>query len=320
MNAQDINKKRETSSILMSLAQSTGTWLNGSLQPQHYYVLMQIKDPDGKIVTQVALTYEQMARTLLYSGPVDCTLQRYRNETGKLVEEVVPLPKTVKERMHDRLEDVNSSLTKRLEDVKKDLYLMVNGHTKPGKTNLEELMKEIDTIQAHFKSNQTYVAQETEKELAEMQSNMTGQLGLLLQTQAGLQLPGQTLTKLLPVSDGPLLLGEPIEPVIESYELKNRQEIPIDDMTAMEVVDKLQKRLSAIEKKIPHTSAEETILYFASASLTSKGKISILYISYQSPSVIELDLAKKYLKFLQSIKTASEFKQHSHFDVKKNNS
>lgn len=301
----------------MSLSQSTGQWLNGCLQPQHYYVHVEIKDPDGKLVAQVALSYEQMARTLLYSGEVDCTLQRYRDDTGKLVEEVVTPPKTVKDRMAERLGDVTGSLEKRLADVKKDLYSMINGHTKPGKTNLEELMSQVDTIQSHFTSNQDYVVQETEKELAEMQSNMAGQLGLLIQTQTGVSLPGQTLAKLLPVSDGPLLLGEPIEPVVEAYEPKKRQEVAIDDMTAMEVADALQGRLSAFERKMAHSSDKDTQLYIARASHTKMGKVSILYISYQNPSVIDLDMAKRYLKFLRSLTKVSEFKQHWHFETTK---
>lgn len=217
--------------------------------------------------------------------------------------------------MHDRLDDVTGSLEKRLADVKKDLYSMINGHTKPGKTNLEELMSQIDTIQSHFTSNRDYVVQETEKELAEMQSNMAGQLGLLLQTQTGVSLPGQTLAKLLPVSDGPLLLGESIEPVVETYEPKKRQEVAIEDMTAMEVADALQGRLAVFERKMAHTSDKEINLYLARASHTAKGKVSILYVNYHSPSVVELDVAKRYLKFLRSLTKVSEFKHHWHFET-----
>ena len=308
MNSNDIGGKN-CSKVMMTLSQSTGTWLNGCLQPQHYYVLLKLNDPDGKLVAEVGLSYEQAARMLLYSGEVDCTLQKYRNREGVLVEEVVTPPETVRERMGKRLADVEGSLAQRLSDVQKDLYAMINGHVKPGKANLEEMRENIDTVLSNLSSNRDYVVQETEKELAAMQSNMAGQLGIFLQTRTGAELPAEALKQLLPVSDGPLLIGENIDPVIDSYEPKERIPVPVEDMTAMEVADAISSRLRAIEK----AQSNPAMLYIAHA-LHIRGKISIRYISYQVSSVIELDCAKKYLTFLMGIKKVSQFKTHHWYD------
>lgn len=308
MNAREINGK-DGSKIMMTLANSTGTWLNGCLQSQHYYVHIEIKDPNGKLLAQVGLSYEQAARMLLYNGEVDCTLQRYRDETGKMAEELVTPPETVQTRMKKRLEDVEGSLVTRLQDIQKDLYDMVNGHVKPGKTNLEELMGNVDTVLNNLTSNREFVAQETQKEMAEMQSNMAGQLGLLIQTLTGTQVTGETLRQLLPVSDGPLLIGTDVDPVIDVYTPKERRPVPIENMTAMEVADAIQERLTAIERRMPHNE-KETHLYIARASHTPKGKVSILYVNYQGGTTIDLELAKEYLKFLRSMTKVSQFKTH----------
>jgi hypothetical protein len=106
----------------MTLTSSSGTWLKDCLQPQHYYVSITIDDPDGKILARVSLSYEQAAKMLLYNGDVECTLDKYRDEQGKLVEEKVTPPETVHQRMKDRLKETHSSLAKRLEDARRDVF------------------------------------------------------------------------------------------------------------------------------------------------------------------------------------------------------
>lgn len=313
MNSNDINGK-SCSKVMMTLSQSTGTWLNGCLQPQQYYVLLKLNDPEGKLVAEVGLSYEQAARMLLYSGEVDCTLQRYRNREGVLVEEVVTPPETVRERMGKRLADVEGSLAQRLSDVQKDLYAMINGHVKPGKANLEEMRENINTVLSHLSSNRDYVVQETEKELAAMQNNMAGQLGLFLQAHTGVDFPQEALKQLLPVANSPLLIGEMIDPVVDSYEPKERKPVPIEEMTAMEVADAINARLKAIEKAQTNRGDKDAILYYAGASHTSKGQVTITYINYQGKSVVELDSAKEYLKFLRGVKKVSQFNTHHWFD------
>jgi len=309
-------KERSGSRVMMTLSQSNGVWLNGCLQPQHYYVTVRITDPEGDIVAEVALSYEQAARMLLYNGEVDCTLHRYRDKEGKLTEEIVNPPETVRDRMHKRLNDVEGSLLKRLEDAEKDIYEMINGHSKPGKKKLQELKNNIDTIKSHLKSNRDYVAQQTENELAEMQSNMLGQIGLHIQSKLGVEVPEEALKSLLPVSDGPLMIEEEIAPVMDSYEPKERKEIPIEDMTYIETADALHHRLRVIENHCRKNHEKKISLYYPSVTPTSKGRITIRYVNYQTDSTIDLDLAKRYLKFLRSIKNVSEFKHHWHFESK----
>ena len=312
--------ERETSKVSMCLTSSSGTWLNGSLQPQHYFVSLDVKDPEGKELARVALTYEQAARMMLYNGDVECTLMRYRGIDGKMTEEKVEPPKTVHQRMKERLGETQVSLLKRVEDVRRDLYDMINGDEKRSKTKIKEMYDNIATIKAHLQGNEAFVVQQAEEELGEMQSNAAGQLGIFLQTK-GLDAPAEALKQLLPVSNGPLLIGEEVKPVQDSYELKARPGKSIDSMTAMQVADVMSKRLRQLEQlenavnvdRI-EKSEQDKHLYNSGASETRSGKVSICYIGYQGHHTIELDEAKAYLKFLYSIKTIDEFKSHWHFN------
>lgn len=299
---------------MMTLSQTNGLWLNGCLQPQHYYVTVRITDPQGEIVAEVALSYEQAARMLLYNGEVDCTLHRYRDREGKLTEEIITPPETVKDRMHKRLNDVEGSLLNRLEDVEKDIYEMLNGHSKPSKKKLQELKNNIDTIKSHLKSNRDYVAQQTEKELADMQSNMLGQIGLHIQSRIGVEVPEEALKNLLPVSDGPLMLGKEISPVMDSYEPKERKDISIEDMTNVEISLELSKKLKLIEASIKGNSNDKFGLYCPNVSPTPKGYVAIRYVSFQGFCTISLEEAKDYLRFLNSIKKVTEFRHHWHYN------
>ena len=309
----EINEKN-VSTVCMCLTSSNGTWLNGCLQPQHYFVSMDIHDPDHKLVARVSLSYEQAAKMMLYNGDVECTLTQYRDTSGKLVSEEVEPPKTVHQRMKERLSETQESLLKRVEDVRRDLYEMVNGDAKRNKGKIEELLESVKVIQSHLKANESFVVQQAEEELCEMQSNAAGQLGLFLQSKFGIEAPEDAIKQLIPVSKEPLLLGEPIEPVQDNYQLKHREQKPIDDMTAMQVADLLQKRLSQIEKAQPDRGSEKCHLFGARASAQRGEKVNLTYISYQGTSIIELEDAKKYLKFLLSIKSVSEFKSHWHYN------
>jgi hypothetical protein len=314
----DLDKpiNKSNSRICMNLTSSTGTWLNGCLQPQHFYVSLGIEDPESKILVRVGLSFEQAARMLLYNGDVECTLERYRNTQGELVSEVVTPPETVHERMKDRMGDVQASLLKRIEDVRRDLDEMVNGDGKRGKTALADILREVEVIKSHFNSNQSFVLQQAEEELSKMKDNAVGQIGTFLQSKLGIEAPEETLKALIHTGQ-PALLGEPFDmqpPVEDNYELKPRVEKTIDQMTPFEVASLINRRLHVCEaafKKVE--KGEHTTLYSASASC-DRNKITITYISYQSHTVVEIDVARRYAKHLKELTSVKEFKHHWDFE------
>ena len=162
------NEKSRTSRIHMSMTQSSGCWLNGCLQKQRYYVSLEILDPNRKCVARAALSFEQASRMLLYNGEVECTLIRYRDEKGKVIKENVEPPETIHQRMSDRLEDTHASLEKRLIDIEKEVYGMVNGDVKRSKGAMKELLQEIRVVKSHLLANEAFVVQQAEEELGEM--------------------------------------------------------------------------------------------------------------------------------------------------------
>jgi DNA-binding Lrp family transcriptional regulator len=257
---------------------------------------------------------------LLSNGEVDCTLTKYRNESGEIVKEVVIPPETVKDRMHKRLNRVEDSLNKRLDDVQKELSDMINMDKKPVKNNLKKLLHEIVVIRSNLSSNREFVVQETERELGEMQSNMVGQLGLFIQGQTGEVLPGESLKKLLQVSDGPLLIGESIEPVIDKYTPKTHQcvtteemateEVTTEEMTPTKLASNIMALLKIAERCLPKNSDDGLSHPY---TLVQANGILISYIDYRGSTILSFEEARKYLKFLNSITHISEFKRHYNY-------
>lgn len=312
-----IENEKRTSTVCMCLTSSNGTWLNGCLQPQQYYVSLDVKDPEGKEVVRIALSYEQAAKMLMYNGDVECTLERYRSTTGELISEKVEPPKSIHQRMTERLAETQDSILKRIEDMRRDLYDMVNGDTKRNKGKIEELLNSINIIQSNLTKNQSFVVQQAEEELQTMQNNAAGQLGFFIQSKLNnIEIDTNTIKQLIPISNTPLLLNEPVIPVKDDYTLRKRTTKPIDDMTAMQIADLMQKRLSQLEKIQPDKNKTSCHLFGARAMEQRGKKVSITYISYQGTHTLDLDKAKAYLKFLLSIKDMSEFKSHWHFQEK----
>jgi hypothetical protein len=291
----------------MTLTSSSGTWLNGALQPQHHYVSLEISDPEGRALTRVELTFEQASRMLLYNGEVECTLARYRNTDGELVAETVTPPESVHSRMKARLGKVQESILNRVKDARRDVYEMINGDKKPGKNVLAKLLSDIDVINNHLSSNQDFVVSQAEEELGEMQSNAIGQLGIFIQSKTGLQAPEEALKNLLPTGTPTNLLGKPVKPVVDNYTLKARSQKPITEMTAMEIADVIRQRIKFFENSLSDKS-ETSLLYGASVRHV-QNKVEICYVSYQGKHTLELEVARRYLKFLIMIEP-NQFKRH----------
>jgi hypothetical protein len=297
------------SKISMNLTSSSGTWLKDCLQPQHYYVSINVEDPNGEVLARVALSYEQAAKMLLYNGDVECTLERYRNKKGELVSENVVPPTTVHQRMNDRLKDSHDSLAKRLEDVRRDVYELLNAG-KASKSDLKEILQNIEVIQSHYKINENFVVQQAEEELSAMQNNAAGQLGIFLQSH-GVDVTNHDLKQLLPIGT-PLALPEKSDPVQDDYQLKERTTKPIESMTALEISDCVHVLLKKLEKQ--KQDREQPHLYQSSCSDCRNG-IMIQYIGYQGKSKLSLEESRKYLQFLISINNdIKKFKTHFHYN------
>lgn len=304
---------KQTSSVCMTMVQSSGQWLNGAMVPQHHFVSLTLNDPEGKIVARASLTFEQVTRMLMYNGEVECTLERYRGPEGTLVEEKVERPKTVHARMKDRMGTSRSELGARINDLYKDIYAIINsGSGSAGKKKLQELLNDVHTIQSHFGSNDDFVLQQAEEELSAMQTQAVCQLGVFLQTQHGIEADETTLKKLLPVSDANLLTdkSESAVPVVTGYKPKARKAKSIDDMTATEVADGIKQELSRLEASMSKSEKSQLFGAGAIAGATSPdSKVIVWYISYQGKHKLELDLAKAYLKILK-VASKDTFKKH----------
>jgi hypothetical protein len=303
----DNHDGKETSTICMAMTSSSGTWLNGAMVPQHHYVSLTVKDNQGKLVARVALTFEQMTRTLMYNGEVPCTLERYRGDDGQLVEEKVERPKTVRNRMKERLGTSRQELKTRIADLKKDLYEAVAGGS-AGKKKLEGMLAQADTILSHFGENDDFVVQQAEEELGAMQTQAACQLGVFLQTQHNLTVDESALVKLLPVGEASnLLTDKSVQGVTTGYVAKERVTKSAYDMTAMEVADAIHRHLKYWEATPWNKQQGEHQPLFG-ASATHKGnKVEIRYVSFQGTHSLTLKAAQDYLVGLNN---AKGFKRH----------
>jgi hypothetical protein len=219
-------------------------------------------------------------------------------------EEIKP-PKTVRQRMKERLKESHSSIEKRLEDVKRDVYAMVNGE-KSGKKNLTQLLKDIEVIQSHYASNESFVVQQAEEELGAMQNNAAGQLGLFLQSH-GTNVDKEDLCKMLSVGQPLSIDDKSVAHVKDEYQLKQREEKSIEEMTALEVADQISFLLKNLEQK---QLTKDKVILFNSSAIHLNNFVLIRYISYQGTTKISLEEAKEYLKFLLTVKDIKDFRSH----------
>lgn len=327
MAKQSYERDREdTSTVLMAITSSTGTWLSGCLQPQRYYVTLHVKDKEGKIVADVALSFEQAARMLLSNGNVPCTLTRYRGADGKLKVEEVAIPETVHKRMVRRLGTVQEELKDRIADVEQDLYDILNGNKPGGKKAITELLHNIRVLKDHFASNQTYMVSRAEEEMQEIQENAAGQLGVYLQTQFGLSAEKPDLKQILGVDPDQQLLtdGTVPEPVTTGFKKKPKVKKKVDDMTAMEVADVMNRQLNRLEREenTLHKNDKEGQYkenrrhLFSAMAVHAGGKVFVSYISYQGTHTLKLEEAREYLKFLLALKSVKGFKTHVWYNRK----
>lgn len=316
----DLLGRRKMSQAFMRQTNYTRN-LNECLHAQNYYIEIDINDPDGKLVCEVAMSYDQFVRMLLCQSNVTVTLIRYRGLDGELKEEKVPAPNSVKDNLIEKFGDAGESLGGRITDLRKDIYAMLNSGKVPGKRALQQLLADAETIEGHHQSNMPFFIDQASEQVAEITDNAKSQLSIFAQNILNVELSPDDFAPLIESKSVLPLPDKTAEPVEENYQLKEREQKPIEEMSAMEVGDALTMRLRQIENaenkyynKIEGDHSDHKHLYSAHASGSGNKKVSISYISYHGPHNIELEKAKRYLKFLRGVKSVQEFKTDYWFE------
>jgi regulator of replication initiation timing len=310
--------KKRTSTVYLRQVQATSrdVFLNDTLNGQNFYVEMEVKDPNDKLVCQIGMSYEQFVRIMLSSNNVPVTLLKYRNEDGELVKEEVEKPDSAKDALIKDLDETIGSVNDRISDLKKDIYELVNSGKSVGKKKMEDLLSQIEVIESHYNSNISFVTQEAVNRVGEVQDNVKTQLSIAMNNMINSNsFEPNDFKKLIEGESQISLPDYTIKPIIEYYKKKERAEKSIDDMTNMELADNISVLLKKFEtlERIENGDSEHNLLYFAHA-VTVLGGVGISNVSYHGCYTVLPERAKAYLKFLISISKFSEFKTYHDFD------
>jgi len=108
---------------------------------QHTIVSLEIEDPEGRRLIEVEMSTDQFLRLMIGNSHVDVTLARYRDTDVSLTEEIPEQPKTHRENLLDRLGEYHEQDHERMVGIVETLRTMTNGHIKPNKTVLNDLLK-----------------------------------------------------------------------------------------------------------------------------------------------------------------------------------
>lgn len=303
--------------------------LNECLHPQKYYVQFEIKDPEDKLVLRAGMSHDQFVRMLLYNGDTPITLFEYRGLDGKITKEVVEPPDSVTDNMLKNLGKSVESIDNRMKDIEKDIYELLNSGKSVGKKKLEALLLDIRTIRQHYASNIPYTVQVAAEEVDAIQDNAKSQLAIFAQNILGADLDKEAFAPLLEGDSVMALPDKTAKPIDEPYEMKEREDKPIEEMTAREIADAIHRRLKSIEAvevnyfekhKLgisgKYREAEHRRNLYSCSAYEKSNRIYICYISYHSSHKVETERAREYLKFLRGIKNLSEFKTDYWFDRK----
>jgi len=341
---------KNMSKIHLSIIQSTGTWLNESVTPQHSYPSISLLDPNGEILAKIDMTFEQFAQLLVSNSEVTCTLSRYRSRQDKIEAEKVEPPSSINDKMTERLGEYRKNLTDRIKELETDAYEMLNGTTKVNKKALEQLLHDIKTIRSHFASNENFAVQQAQEEAAQIQESMRTQLLIFLSSK-GLDVSKEQIKMLEGNREDVLKLpGEKVEVAIEPFEKKQRIEKSIDDIqgiqgdlgaTGLQGIQGSQGNMGStgiqgnqgnqgstglqgmtlleladnILQRLEFQETDKTgktRLYCSQATSTNK-HVLIKYVSYHSATHLTQLEAADYLKYLRTVETIKEFKQHYHY-------
>jgi hypothetical protein len=290
--------------ISLSMAQSTKTWLKGSDIPHRNIVHIDLEADDG-IVARIYLSVDQFVRLLIGNSQVDCTLSHYRSGNQFSSEEVEP-PKTVGQRMVERLGETEGNFHNRLKELQKTVKDIKDGHVKPNKKVIDEVLREIDVLISHHMSNREFVASCAQEELEHLTEIAAAQLAGKIgadQEQVSLLLGGMK-QKALPA------MASELAPPKGQHERDSRAIKDMGPLQLAETINKFLKKLEATQSK-PKDGEYAVKLYCSGAQLTGNNKITITYVSYQGHTAIDLEEAREWAEYL----AAGGRKRH--FDYKR---
>jgi hypothetical protein len=161
----DLDRSRSTANL--GMPQSNGTWLNGSGVQHRSFVSMEFTSPDGRDLLSVSMTPEQFASFLCSNSHVPCTIERYWSVTEECVRlrEVVKKPDTIHQRMEKRLTGRLDDMKARLEAAMAKIQEKIDSGKAMSKTQLSELLFDLDVYRSHFDSNRDFTVTQAHEEV-----------------------------------------------------------------------------------------------------------------------------------------------------------
>lgn len=315
---KDLDLDKRFSTIYLRQVNGSGRkiYLNDTLNEQHFYIEMDVKDPDDKMVCKIGMSYEQFVRVMLGSSDVPVTLLSYRDKDGNLVKEEVEKTDSARDSLVKELKETIGSVNDRISDLRKDIYELVNSGKSVGKKKLEDLLDQIKTIETHYNSNIPFVTQEAVNRVGEIQDNAKTQLTIAMNSLINSNCFEPENFKSMIEGDSQISLPDYTnDPTVEDYQKKERVEKPIDEMTNMELADKISIMLKKFEKlEDKEKGKQEYSALWCPTAIDVIGGVKIINVNYQGGCKVSPERAKAYLKFLRSINTFAEFKSHYWFD------
>jgi hypothetical protein len=147
------------STLWIGVTQSTGEWLNASAVKHHSYISIRIHGPDGQILADIGITFEQFAAALTSNMAQPCTAQDYwsRPPNSIRLRERVKPPRSIKDRMAKRLWGSLDGDKKNLQKVMDTIQEVADGTKKIGKNAAKDLLRTLEMVANYRKANANFV-------------------------------------------------------------------------------------------------------------------------------------------------------------------
>lgn len=294
-----MQNNKEKSTVQLSMRNGNNKILNDCLTEQTSWISLTIQNGFKK-VCEVSMSLTQFASLLTTNSTVPCTIEMAFQSDGTMLKDNPSKPETVAERLSENLNKNQESLLNRINDLEKNVFDFINGNKKASKKELEQLLREIQIVKSHQKSNADFYMKEAKHELEKIHEEKKTQLihSLLNNDETTKEI----LMNLMPDKK---MIESPKEetPQIDSYEKKQRVLKNTKDMTIMELAEEINFYLKKEEAN--PTLNEKNKLFYPSAS-SSKKTVDVIYVSFQGKHKLTKDEASKYLEYLRN----NPFKRH----------
>lgn len=167
-NHFDLDKSKST--VLITVANSNDTWLNGSAIPHRKFIRISLKLPDGRYYGSFEMSFDQFATALVLPTETPCTWDRYMdvNEHNVWMSEVVNPPQPIKERMADRLVSQLDDVDNKFEEAMTKLREQIDTGKAMSKTKLIDLLRDLEIVKCHADSNRDFVVDQALEETAKI--------------------------------------------------------------------------------------------------------------------------------------------------------